>query len=269
MQELADKDISTAIKRIKAIDFNCDAAQGFGVFNNNIEEQILDYVSSVNIATGFHAGDPISIKKAILGAKERNLAIGAHIGFNDLQGFGNRSMELSEDEIEALVVYQVGALMSFANAYGVEVEYVRPHGAMYKKASEDFSFSCAIAKAIKKCSKWLVYYGAAGDILEKTGDFVQLRVAHEIKLNKAYTVEGNIDYKSDDINDTALNINRLHSMLKASKVDNNANGFSAIKADTIHFSVSAPNSLVLAKKAHDIIKPVPVNFNKVKESGWV
>lgn len=269
MQELANKDISVVNKKITAIDFNCDAAQGFGVFNNNVEEQILDYVSSVNIATGFHAGDPMSIKIAVLAAKERSLAIGAHIGFNDLQGFGNRSMELSEDEIEALVVYQVGALMSFAKAYGVEVEYVRPHGAMYKKASEDFSFSCSIAKAIKKCSKWLVYYGAAGDVLEKVGEYVQLGVAHEIKLNKIYTIDGNIDYKSSDVNDSALNINRLHSLLKASKVDNNANGFSAVKIDTVHFSVSAPNSLVLAKKAHDILKPVPVNFNRVKESGWV
>ena len=98
----------------KNIDYNIDAAQGYGYFKNNIETELLDYVSSVNISCGFHAGDPVAIKDALLKAKEKNLAIGAHIGFNDIQGFGYRPVELKEDELETLVVYQVGAIMSFA-----------------------------------------------------------------------------------------------------------------------------------------------------------
>ena len=136
-------------KSIKNIDFNCDLAQAYGFYKNNKEFELLDYVSSVNISCGFHAGDPITIKESLLKAKEKNLVIGAHIGFNDIQGFGYRPVELKEDELESLVIYQVGALMSFAKAYGVSVEHVRPHGAMYKMAGEDFSFSCAIARAIK------------------------------------------------------------------------------------------------------------------------
>ena len=164
MQEVLEK------KSIKNIDFNCDLAQAYGIYKNNTELELLDYVSSVNISCGFHAGDPVTIKEALLAAKEKNVVIGAHIGFNDIQGFGYRPVELKEDELEALVVYQIGALMSFAKAYGVTIEHVRPHGAMYKMAEADFTFSCAIAKAIKKCSDWLVYYAPVGDITEKVSE---------------------------------------------------------------------------------------------------
>ena len=164
MQEVIER------KPIKNIDFNCDLAQAYGIYKNIQEYELLDYVSSVNISCGFHAGDPVTIKEAMLKAKEKNVAIGAHIGFNDIQGFGYRPVELKEDELEALVVYQVGAIMSFAKAYGLSIEHVRPHGAMYKMAGEDFTFSTNIAKAIKKCSDWLVYVAPVGDITTKVGD---------------------------------------------------------------------------------------------------
>ena len=91
-------------KSIKNIDFNCDLAQAYGVYKNIQEYELLDYVSSVNISCGFHAGDPVTIKEAMLKAKEKNVAIGAHIGFNDIQGFGYRPVELKEDELEALCI---------------------------------------------------------------------------------------------------------------------------------------------------------------------
>ena len=169
-------------KQVKNIDFNCDLAQSFGVYKNSSEFGLLDYVSSVNISCGFHAGDPLTIKNALLTAKERNVVVGAHIGFDDIQGFGYRTMDLDEDEIEALVIYQVGVLMSFAKSFNMEIEHVRPHGAMYKQAAEDFTFASAIAKAVKKCSQWLVYYGAAGDVTSKVGEYVNLPIAQEIHL---------------------------------------------------------------------------------------
>ena len=96
MQETLEK------KQIKNIDFNCDLAQSFGIYKNNAEYDLLDYVSSVNISCGFHAGDPIIIKNALMQAKEKNIVIGAHIGFDDIQGFGYRPMQLSEEEIAAV-----------------------------------------------------------------------------------------------------------------------------------------------------------------------
>ncbi len=265
MQEVLETQ-ENKIKKIKSIDFNCDLAQSFGVYKNDNEFELLDYVSSVNIATGFHAGDPIAIKNALVKAKEKNVVIGAHIGFNDIQGFGSRAMNLSEEEIETLVIYQVGALMSFAKAYGLEVEHVRPHGAMYKLASENFIFSSAIAKAVKKCSKWLTYVGAAGDITTKVGDFVKLPVAQEIKLNKFYNVDGTVDYTNREITDVEFMTRRLQKFLQTSQINNNAGGLTIVDASTIHFSST---SLELVKKASDLITPKPVNYSNVEPSGWV
>lgn len=256
-------------RKISSIDFNCDLAQSFGVYKNETEFELLDYVSSVNIATGFHAGDPHTIKNALLKAKNKNLVIGAHIGFDDIQGFGHRAMNLSEDEIEALVIYQVGAIMSFAKAFGLEIEHVRPHGAMYKLAGGNFNFSCSIAKAIKKCSKWLVYYGSAGDVISKVGEFVEIPIAQEIKLDKVYNSDGTINYSTDSVIDTDFSMRRLHNLLRSSQVDNNLKGFTTVEANTIHFSSQNKNSLELIKRANELITPVPVNFNKVKDSGWV
>ena len=134
-------------KSIKNIDFNIDLAQSFGIYKNNTEFDLLDYASSVNISCGFHAGDPLTIKNALLKAKEKNVVVGAHIGFDDIQGFGYRDMDLSEDEIEALVIYQVGALMSFAKTFNMEIEHVRPHGAMYKKMCGRFFFCLCCCKS--------------------------------------------------------------------------------------------------------------------------
>ena len=219
-------------KQIKNIDFNIDLAQSFGIYKNNAEFDLLDYASSVNVSCGFHAGDPLTIRNALLKAKEKNVVVGAHIGFDDIQGFGYRDMNLDEDEIEALVVYQVGALMSFAKSMHMEIEHVRPHGAMYKRCAEDFSFACSVAKAIKKCSEWLVYYGATGEITEKTGELINIPVAHEVCLEKMYNVDGTV-------------------------------------ADTIHFTNRLSNSLDLIKHAHNIITPVPVNYKNACLSGWV
>ena len=109
-------------------DFNCDCAQEYGVYKNEQELKTAEFMSSINIAAGFHAGDPLSIKKAMEFAKEHNVSIGAHIGYQDIQGFGSRKVELTDEEIETTVLYQIGAIASFAQAMGLEIEHVRLHG---------------------------------------------------------------------------------------------------------------------------------------------
>lgn len=256
-------------KQIKNIDFNCDLAQSFGVYKNSSEFELLDYVSSVNISCGFHAGDPLTIQKALLAAKEKNVVVGAHIGFDDIQGFGYRAMDLDEDEIEALVLYQVGALMSFAKSFNLEIEHVRPHGAMYKMAAEDFTFACAIAKAVQKCSKWLVYYGAAGDVTEKTGEYLNIPIAQEIMLEKVYNVDGTIDFSAKDNQSAFDYLSKLKTLLNFSQIQNREGGKTFVNADTIHFSSKVANVVEIAAEAKKIITPVPVNYKNVYDSGWV
>ena len=273
MQEVLENqsNYSKLVKKVTSIDFNCDLAQGFGVYKNDEEFELLDYVTSVNIATGFHAGDPVTIKNALLKAKEKNVVIGANIGFNDIQGFGMRPMALTEEETESIVIYQVGALMSFAKAYGLEVEYVKPHGAMYNIASENFTFACNIAKAVKKCSQWLTYVGAAGDVTTKVGEFVQIPIAKEIDLTKNYTPEGTINYKAGEVQDFEMLSRRLNRYFHYSQIDNTAGGTSFLEADTMHFStnIGKDHAIKLIKKAGEIITPKPVNYSKVENSGWV
>ena len=256
-------------KVIKNIDFNCDLAQMFGVYKNETEIELLKYVSSVNISCGFHAGDPIAIKNALELAKKHNVVVGAHIGFNDIQGFGNRPMSLTEEEIEAIVLYQVGAIMSFAKSFKMEIEHVRPHGAMYQMAAQNYEFSAAIAKAIKKCSQWLVYYGATGENIKKVENDLNVKVAKEVFLNKIYNLDGSIDYNAKDIVNTDTSITRLKQLLAASQVYNNEGGKTFVEADTIHFNSSAPNSINVLKEAKNIITPLPINYKNVYASGWV
>ncbi|MCI1274333.1 MAG: LamB/YcsF family protein [Clostridiaceae bacterium] len=263
MQKVLDK------KAIKQIDFNCDLAQSFGVYKNNAEYNLLDSVSSVNVSCGFHSGDPLSIKEALLKAKENNVVVGAHIGFGDIQGFGYRDMDLSEDEIEAIVIYQVGALMSFARTFHLDIEHVRPHGAMYKKAAQDFDFSLSIAKAIQKCSKWLVYYGATGEIIEQVNSETNIPIAREVFIEKMYNADGSINEQAKDTENTDISIQRLKQLLMFSQVSNCEGGKTFVKADTIHFSNKLVNSAELIKRAKEIITPVPVNYKNVYESGWV
>ncbi|MBP3821741.1 LamB/YcsF family protein [bacterium] len=256
-------------KQIKNIDFNCDLAQSFGIYKNNSEYDLLDYVSSVNISCGFHAGDPLTIKQALLRAKEKNIVIGAHIGFDDIQGFGYRQMDLDEDELDALVMYQVGALMTFAKSYNMEIEHVRPHGAMYKLAFEDIETSRTIAKAIKKCSQWLVYYGATGNVLSQISEEENIQVAHEVHLEKMYDSEANIVYSAKDLENTELSIRRLKDLLNNSQVTNNIGEKTIVKADTIHFSNKLSNVKELIVQAKDIVSPLPYNYKNALNSGWV
>lgn len=148
------------------IDFNADAAQSYGVFVNDAEREVISRVSSVNVSCGFHAGDPATIRETLLFCKEHNLAIGAHVGYPDIQGFGYRPMDLDEDETEATVLYQVGAVATFANSYSLSVEHVRLHGAMYTRAANDVDFAITVANAVKKFDQWAVLYLPFGKIAE-------------------------------------------------------------------------------------------------------
>lgn len=253
----------------KHIDFNIDAAQGFGVFKNNKETELLDYVSSVNISCGFHAGDPLLIREYLLKCKEKNLTIGAHIGFNDLQGLGYRPMELSPEEIESIVIYQIGALASFAKSYNLVIDHVRPHGAMYKIASENYDFSLSIAKAIQKFDKWLNYTCLDNEILENVASETGIVINRELFIDKTYTQDFKLDWESTKyINDDDA-LNRIRTIMYSSQIKLGNGIFMPTKADTIHFDTKNPNITQLLKRAKEIVTPTPANYNKAETSGWV
>ena len=177
------------------MDINCDMGESFGSYKLGLDEEVIRYITSANIACGYHAGDPLVMEKTISLAKNHGVSIGAHPGFPDLMGFGRRNIDATLTEIKGYVIYQIGALQAFAKAQGLRVEHVKPHGALYLMAVEDEKISEAIVEAIANVDKDLIFValaGSKGEMMTKIGERVGLRVAYEAFPDRAYTPEGTL-----------------------------------------------------------------------------
>jgi UPF0271 protein len=178
------------------IDLNCDMGESFGRYVLGDDAAVMPYLTSANIACGLHAGDPLVMQRTIRLAKQYHVAVGAHPGWPDLQGFGRREMSFAPDEVEALVLYQIGALAAFAKAEGVELCHVKPHGALYNQAARDQVLAKAIARAVKTFSVDLILVGLAGSSLVEAGIESGLRVANEGFPDRNYNPDGTLVSRS-------------------------------------------------------------------------
>ncbi len=169
------------------IDLNCDMGESVGN-----EEEIMPYITSANIACGFHAGDEMSMRRTIRLAKKYGVAIGAHPGWKDKEGFGRREMSLSSEDVEALVLYQIGALHAIAKVEGLKLRHIKPHGALYNQAAKDKLLANAIAHAVQRFSPDLILIGLAGAGLIEAGVDAGLRVASEGFPDRNYTPDGTL-----------------------------------------------------------------------------
>ena len=169
------------------IDLNCDMGE-----NTGNDEDIMPYITSANIACGFHAGDEMSMQRTVRLAKRYGVAIGAHPSWKDVEGFGRREMSLPPDEVEALVLYQIGALYAIAKAEGAELRHVKPHGALYNQAAKDKVLAGSIASAVKRFSGDLILVGLAGSGLIEAGVEAGLRVANEGFPDRNYNPDGTL-----------------------------------------------------------------------------
>jgi UPF0271 protein len=179
------------------IDLNCDLGESFGRYTLGDDAAIMPYITSANIACGFHGGDPGVMGATVRLAKQHGVAVGAHPGWPDLQGFGRRVMQLSPAEVEALVLYQIGALAAFAKAEGLALQHVKPHGALYNQAASDGQLAEAIARAVKRFNPDLVLVGLAGSRLVEAGKALGLRVADEAFPDRAYNPDGTLKPRSE------------------------------------------------------------------------
>jgi len=174
------------------IDLNCDMGESFGRYTVGNDESIMPFITSANIACGMHAGDPSVMRQTVRLAKQHGVAIGAHPSWPDLQGFGRREMSLTSDEVEAFVLYQIGALAAFAKAEDVELHHVKPHGALYNQAAKDRNLANAIAGAVKQFSVDLILVGLAGSGLVEAGVEAGLQVANEGFPDRNYNPDGTL-----------------------------------------------------------------------------
>jgi len=169
------------------IDLNCDMGENIGN-----DELIMPYITSANIACGFHAGDSSTMRDTIRLAKKYGVKVGAHPSWLDVDGFGRREMSLPEEDVEALILYQIGALSAIAKAEGVELHHVKPHGAIYNQAAKDRALAMSVARAVKRFSGGLILVGLAGSGLIEAGLEVGLRVANEGFPDRNYNPDGTL-----------------------------------------------------------------------------
>jgi 5-oxoprolinase (ATP-hydrolysing) subunit A len=184
------------------IDLNADVGESYGAWPLGEDEALIPWVTSVNVAAGVHAGDPATIQRTVAFAVSHDVAIGAHPGYPDLAGFGRRAMALSPGEIEASVLYQVGAVAGFARAAGTALGHVKAHGALYNRAARDREAADAVARAVHRFDPALVLVGLTGSELVAAGRDAGLEVAEEAFADRAYEPDGSL--RSRDHDDAVL-----------------------------------------------------------------
>lgn len=177
---------------MSTIDLNSDLGEGFGRWTLGDDAEMLGIVTSANIACGFHAGDPLVIRNTVLGARDAGVAIGAHVGYRDLAGFGRRNMDVSSAELVADVIYQIGALQGIARAAGTTVTYVKPHGALYNTIVNDARQAQDVVTAIREIDPALAVLGLPGSEVLRAADAAGLRSVTEAFADRAYTPAGTL-----------------------------------------------------------------------------
>ena len=175
-----------------SVDLNADLGESFGAWTMGDDDAMLARVSSANIACGFHAGDPLVMRRTVRRALAGGVALGARPSFPDLQGFGRRRMDLAPDELEAMLIYQIGALQALAAAEGGRVRHVKPHGALSNLACADEALADTVARAVRALDRDLVLLAPACSALARAGERAGLAVAHEIFADRAYRPDGQL-----------------------------------------------------------------------------
>jgi 5-oxoprolinase (ATP-hydrolysing) subunit A len=239
------------------IDLNCDFGESFGVYQLGEEEEILRYVTSVNIACGFHAGDPLVMRKTVQMALERKVAIGAHPGFPDLLGFGRRNIAVTPEEAYAYVVYQIGALAAFVKAEGGTMSHVKPHGALYNMAAKDAALAEAIAKAVYDVDPTLILYGLAGSELIRAGKKIGLRTVNEVFADRTYQQDGSLTPRSNPravIVDEQEAVQQVLTMVKEKRVRSLQGIDVPIEAETVCIHGDGKKAVLFAKRLYEALR---------------
>ncbi|MCY7537808.1 LamB/YcsF family protein [Bacillus pumilus] len=245
------------------VDINCDLGESFGQYTIGSDEQILEYVTSANIACGFHAGDPTVMRKTVRMALDKGVQIGAHPGLQDLVGFGRRPMAISAEEAYDLVIYQIGALSAFLKAEGGTMQHVKPHGALYNMAAKNTELSESIAKAVYHVDPSLVLYGLSGSELALAGERMGLQVAHEVFSDRTYQADGTLTSRREPnalIEDDELAVQQVVRMVREGKVRTVQGEDISLKADTVCIHGDGIHALQFAKTITSKLKEASIHL---------
>lgn len=232
------------------IDLNSDLGESFGPWPMGDDAALMASISSANVACGFHAGDPGTMRATVALAKASGVAVGAHPGFPDLVGFGRREIKVTPQEVEDFVVYQVAALAGIAASQGVRLQHVKAHGALYNMACRDRALADAIARAVAAVDKKLILFGLPNSELIKAGEHAGLPVAAEVFADRAYEADGSLASRQKAgsvIHDPAAVVARAITMVRERRVVALDGSVIGLEADTICLHGDTPGAADLAR----------------------
>lgn len=218
------------------IDLNSDLGESFGAYKIGNDENIIPLITSANIACGYHAGDPLVMDKTLLLCKENGTSIGAHPGFPDLMGFGRRQLNASPKEVEAYVTYQIGALDAFCRKYGLRMNHVKPHGALYNMAVKNEDYAIAIVNAVKNFDSSIKLLAPFGSQMIIQAQRQGLDFACEIFADRAYESDGSLVARTKEgamITDENEAVERVLTMITDGSVKAINGDIISIKADSV------------------------------------
>ncbi|CAG9422942.1 LamB/YcsF family protein [Providencia alcalifaciens] len=241
----------------KQIDLNSDLGESFGQWKMGNDEAMLSIVSSANIACGFHAGSPEGILQTLIAAQKQGVTVGAHVGYPDLVGFGRRNMDIASNELTADVIYQIGALKGLATAAGTQVEYVKPHGALYNTIAHDKRQAMAVIDGILGIDNQLTLVALAGSSLIGWAKESGLKVVAEAFADRAYNSDGTLVSRKlagSVLHDPELVAKRMLQLVNEGGVVAIDGKFTPIEAGSICVHGDSPGALEMAKKVRELFE---------------
>lgn len=249
-----------------SIDINCDLGENYGLQKNSHDHLLMPYISSCNIACGFHSGDPLTISNTIQLAKDHQVSIGAHPSFPDLQGFGRRHMDMSASEIKAAVTYQISAVKGMVEAQGLTLHHVKPHGALYNTCAINELYASAVIEAIQSVDKTLILYGLADSLMAQLAKSKHIPFYNEVFIDRAY--EDNLRLRSRQFADSLLThddaMAQLDLFISKRSVKTMSGLTKPISIDTICIHSDTPGAVGIVKSIYaNLIKSnIEINSNR-------
>ena len=250
------------------VDLNCDMGESFGAYRLGEDEQVLSKVSSVNVACGWHAGDPLVLERTVALAKQAGVAVGAHPGYPDLLGFGRRNLSITPDEARTYVKYQVGALSAFTKSVGVPLQHVKLHGAFYNQASVNPELAAAVCRGIAQVDDSLIVLALAGSQLLEIARAQGLRVASEVFADRAYHPDGTLVSRRLEgavIHDPTVAVQRVKKMVTEGTVVCITGEEIPISAQSICVHGDNPQAVAFTQRIRDMLTQSNVEITCLNE----
>ena len=241
---------------MKAIDLNCDMGESFGAWKMGDDRGMMPLISSANVAAGFHAGDPSTIRETVALAVEHGVAVGAHPSLPDLQGFGRRAMKVSAREVYDLVLYQGGAIEAFARAAGTKLHHVKIHGMLYNMAAKDAELSDAIARAVRDLGGGVILYGLSGSAMMGAAAKRDVRALGEVFGDRSYQPDGTLTPRGQPgamITDAAVSVAQVLMMVEQGRVRAQSGVDVPVDAGTLCLHGDQPDAVRFAKALREAL----------------